>query len=116
MAEYSEVLDSIDGNLSLIAGDIHTLVAGDSSNEISGLLANQSDQLSAMNAILNEIVHENQIASAGGTIDYSSSIDSIVKSLAYNDLLLLVVAMIGVLILGVVIGGQVTKWMRSRNG
>lgn len=89
-----------------IDGKLETLLNGDAANSVPGL----TEQIHTDNQALIDAINGLQL----NGVDYSESMRQMATLVAYTDMLLIVLIVLVVLIGGLVAGGMVTRWMKSR--
>lgn len=104
--EYTTQLNAVVSKLDGISNQLNQMMAGDNDTLVS--LSSLHDMLDTINTT---ITNKTMVT---GTIDYSASIAKLSKLLAWTDILLIVVLVLLVLIGGIILGGQITRWMKMR--
>lgn len=104
--DYTQILNAISTKLDGVYTMLSRLNYGDESEGLQGLTSvyNGVDRLA--------VLLSGQDTS---TLDYSVQLNKISQLLAWTDLLLLVFLAVAFVGIGVFVGTQVTKWMRTRH-
>lgn len=104
--DYTTQLNAVNSKLDGITAQLNQMISGENDTHI--VFSNLMDMLDTINTtIQNKTI-------VTGSIDYTASIANLSKLLAWTDILLIVVLVLLLLIGGIILGGQITKWMKMK--
>lgn len=104
--DYTETLQLLSNQLHNIETQLTYVNFGQSSNDVASITDVNDSIFNLQTAIQN--------MQNATTVDYTAQIQSLQKLLAWTDLLLIVLVVVLFLFVGLVLGGQVTQWMKRR--
>lgn len=104
--DYTETLQLLSNQLHNIETQLTYVNFGQASNDVASITDVNDSIFNLQTAIQN--------MQNATTVDYTAQIQSLQKLLAWTDLLLIVLVVVLFLFVGLVLGGQVTQWMKRR--
>lgn len=108
MAEYTQILDNIYSTLQSIDANLDAISSG--TQYVDSIFVSHNAIKDAIDSLALDL---QTAGSANVATDYTTSLDTLCKFMAYTDLLLIILIIFVVLGVGMMAGYTVTRWLKQ---